>query len=100
MVGATRVRTFHLSAHVDHVASHRTPMLAAIAEAERARGRTGDNPWVGCAICDESGAIVALGHTQGPGEDHAEIIAIDAARRRGVDLGRTTLYCTLEPCSF
>jgi diaminohydroxyphosphoribosylaminopyrimidine deaminase/5-amino-6-(5-phosphoribosylamino)uracil reductase len=75
-------------------------MLAAVAEAERARGRTGDNPWVGCAIADAAGRIVALGHTQGPGEDHAEIVALRRARAQGVDLSATTLYSTLEPCSF
>jgi diaminohydroxyphosphoribosylaminopyrimidine deaminase/5-amino-6-(5-phosphoribosylamino)uracil reductase len=79
---------------------HEAPMRAAIADAEKARGQTGDNPWVGCAIADAAGAVVAVGHTQGPGEDHAEIIAIQIARKRGVDLGTVTLYSTLEPCSF
>jgi diaminohydroxyphosphoribosylaminopyrimidine deaminase/5-amino-6-(5-phosphoribosylamino)uracil reductase len=84
----------------DDVQQHEAPMLAAVAEAEKARGQTGDNPWVGCAITDEHGAIVAVGHTQGPGEDHAEIIAIQIARARGIDLSTVTLYSTLEPCSF
>ena len=79
---------------------HEEHMRAAIAEAERARGQTGDNPWVGCVIVDEHGAQVARGCTQGPGEDHAEVVAIAAARARGVDLSRATLYSTLEPCSF
>lgn len=79
---------------------HEQHMRAAIAEAERARGHTGDNPWVGCVIVDEHGAEVARGCTQGPGEDHAEIVAIAAARARGVELAQSTLYCTLEPCSF
>jgi diaminohydroxyphosphoribosylaminopyrimidine deaminase/5-amino-6-(5-phosphoribosylamino)uracil reductase len=75
-------------------------MRAAIAEAERARGLTGDNPWVGCVLVDEHGIEVAHGCTQGPGEDHAEIVAIAAARARGINLSSTTLYSTLEPCSF
>ena len=75
-------------------------MRAAIVAAERARGSTGDNPWVGCVIVDEHGTEVADGCTQGPGEDHAEIVAMNIARERGVDLTRTTLYSTLEPCSF
>ena len=74
-------------------------MTAAIAEAELARGTTGDNPWVGCVIV-AGGEIVAQGHTQGPGEDHAEIGALREARRRGIDLGAAVLYSTLEPCSF
>lgn len=75
-------------------------MLAAVAEAGRARGGTGDNPWVGSVIVNGSGEIVAAGHTQGPGEDHAEIVAMRSARERGVALAECTLYSTLEPCSF
>jgi diaminohydroxyphosphoribosylaminopyrimidine deaminase/5-amino-6-(5-phosphoribosylamino)uracil reductase len=80
--------------------THERAMRAAIQEAEQARGTTGDNPWVGSVITDASGAIVAGGHTQGPGEDHAEIVAMHRARARGVDLATCTLYSTLEPCSF
>jgi diaminohydroxyphosphoribosylaminopyrimidine deaminase/5-amino-6-(5-phosphoribosylamino)uracil reductase len=72
-------------------------MRAAIAEAERARGSTGDNPWVGSVIVLE-GQIVARGYTRGPGEEHAEIGALNEAR--GLDLSRATLYSTLEPCAF
>ncbi len=75
-------------------------MRAAIAEAERARGQTGDNPWVGCVIVDASGAIVARGHTQGPGEDHAEIVAMEDASAAGITFADATLYSTLEPCAF
>lgn len=75
-------------------------MLAAVAEAERARGSTGDNPWVGAAIVDASGVLVAVGHTLGPGEDHAEIVAMNRARAKGVVFATSTLYSTLEPCSF
>lgn len=79
---------------------HVVAMRAAIAEAERARGKTGDNPWVGCVIVDAQGAIVARGHTQGPGEDHAEIVAMHQAAEAGVVLADATLYSTLEPCAF
>jgi diaminohydroxyphosphoribosylaminopyrimidine deaminase/5-amino-6-(5-phosphoribosylamino)uracil reductase len=82
------------------IAEHREFMRLAIREAERARGTTGDNPWVGCVIVDASGAVVAGGHTQGPGEDHAEIVAIREAAARGVALDEATLYSTLEPCAF
>jgi diaminohydroxyphosphoribosylaminopyrimidine deaminase / 5-amino-6-(5-phosphoribosylamino)uracil reductase len=75
-------------------------MRAAIREAEQARGSTGDNPWVGCVIADAGGQVVASGYTQGPGEDHAEIVAMRRARERGADLTLTTMYSTLEPCSF
>jgi diaminohydroxyphosphoribosylaminopyrimidine deaminase / 5-amino-6-(5-phosphoribosylamino)uracil reductase len=75
-------------------------MKLAIAEAERARGSTGDNPWVGCVIADAQGQILGRGHTQGPGEDHAEIAAARDAAARGLSIVGATLYSTLEPCSF
>jgi diaminohydroxyphosphoribosylaminopyrimidine deaminase/5-amino-6-(5-phosphoribosylamino)uracil reductase len=80
--------------------THERLMRAAVAEGDKARGTTGDNPWVGCVIADEQANIIARGHTQGPGEDHAEIVAMAGARARGIDLSRTTMYSTLEPCSF
>jgi diaminohydroxyphosphoribosylaminopyrimidine deaminase/5-amino-6-(5-phosphoribosylamino)uracil reductase len=79
---------------------HQTNMRAAMAEAELARGKTGDNPWVGCVIVDGAGVIVARGHTQGPGEDHAEIEALREFRAHGSPVAEATLYSTLEPCSF
>jgi len=81
---------------IDHIELMRTAAL----EAELARGSTGDNPWVGCVIADEEGTIVARGHTQGPGEDHAEIVALRRCASDGVSLARATLYSTLEPCSY
>lgn len=74
-------------------------MRVAIEQAERARGATGDNPWVGSVIVVD-GAVVARGHTQPPGRHHAEIAAIEDALARGVALAGATLYATLEPCSF
>lgn len=77
-----------------------TFMRLAIAEAERARGRTGDNPWVGCVIVDDAGTVLGAGATQGPGEDHAEIAAVRQALAAGHRLRGTTLFSTLEPCAF
>jgi diaminohydroxyphosphoribosylaminopyrimidine deaminase / 5-amino-6-(5-phosphoribosylamino)uracil reductase len=79
---------------------HESLMKLAIAEGDRARGSTGDNPWVGCLITDGDGTILARGHTQGPGEHHAEIEAILEAKAHGHDVKGTTMYSTLEPCSF
>ena len=75
-------------------------MRLAIAEAERARGTTGDNPWVGCVIVDAGGNVLGRGHTLGPGEDHAEIAAARDAKANGHDIEGAMLYSTLEPCSF
>ncbi len=79
---------------------HEQWMHLAIEEGELARGMTGDNPWVGCVIVGPSGSLVGRGHTQGPGEDHAEIAAARDAEARGQQVLGATLYSTLEPCSF
>ena len=79
---------------------HEGFMRLAIDEAELARGTTGDNPWVGCVIVNARGEILAKGHTQGPGEDHAEIAAARSAKAEGVSIEGATMYSTLEPCSF
>ena len=75
-------------------------MRLAIEEAELARGTTGNNPWVGCAIVSPAGVLVGRGHTLGPGEDHAEMAAAHDADARGQSVFGATLYSTLEPCSF
>jgi pyrimidine deaminase RibD-like protein/aminoglycoside phosphotransferase (APT) family kinase protein len=75
-------------------------MRLAIEEAELARGKTGDNPWVGCVIVSPSGELIGRGHTQGPGEDHAEIAAARDAHARGQSVVGASLYSTLEPCAF
>ena len=75
-------------------------MRLAIEQAELARGQTGDNPWVGCAIVSADGQVLGLGYTRGPGEHHAEISAAADAASRGLSIVGATLYSTLEPCSF
>jgi diaminohydroxyphosphoribosylaminopyrimidine deaminase/5-amino-6-(5-phosphoribosylamino)uracil reductase len=80
--------------------NHSTWMQRAIVEADLARGKTGDNPWVGCVVVDDRGELLGLGHTQGPGEDHAEMAAFRQASERGLSIEGATLYSTLEPCSF
>jgi len=79
---------------------HESWMRLAIAEGERARGGTGDNPWVGCMLIDAAGQVLGRGHTQGPGEDHAEIVAVRQARARGLEVEGSIMYSTIEPCSF
>lgn len=79
---------------------HERWMRLAIDEGELARGTTGDNPWVGCAIVSPRGELLGRGHTLGPGEDHAEIAAALDAHARGFSVVGATLYSTLEPCSF
>lgn len=59
---------------------------------------TTPNPRVGCVIV-MNGEIIGEGATQPPGGAHAEVQAIDDARRRGRGVNGATAYVTLEPCS-
>lgn len=70
-------------------------MGAALALAERGRGRTAPNPNVGCVIVAD-GVAVGRGWTQAGGRPHAEAMALAEAgeRSRGA-----TAYVTLEPCA-
>ncbi|WHU01624.1 bifunctional diaminohydroxyphosphoribosylaminopyrimidine deaminase/5-amino-6-(5-phosphoribosylamino)uracil reductase RibD [Sphingomonas sp. NIBR02145] len=70
-------------------------MGAALALAERGRGRTAPNPNVGCVIVRD-GIAVGRGWTQPGGRPHAEAMALAQAckKSRGA-----TAYVTLEPCA-
>lgn len=70
-------------------------MGAALALAERGRGRTAPNPNVGCLIVRE-GSVVGRGWTQPGGRPHAEAMAMAQA---GAAARGATAYVTLEPCA-
>ena len=74
-------------------------MKRALELGEQVRNKTGDNPWVGCVIV-RGEKVLGEGHTHPPGEAHAEADAILNAEKQGHSLTGSTLYCTLEPCSF
>jgi diaminohydroxyphosphoribosylaminopyrimidine deaminase/5-amino-6-(5-phosphoribosylamino)uracil reductase len=69
-------------------------LLRAIELAGRARGQTSPNPMVG-AVVVKDGRVIGEGITQPPGEDHAEVMALEAAA--GNTAG-ATMYVSLEPC--
>jgi diaminohydroxyphosphoribosylaminopyrimidine deaminase / 5-amino-6-(5-phosphoribosylamino)uracil reductase len=71
-------------------------MRLAIAEAKKGLGLTSPNPVVG-ALLVANGKIVARGHHEQAGLDHAEIRCLKQAR--GGVPKNATLYITLEPCS-
>ena len=71
-------------------------MGAALALAERGRGRTAPNPNVGCVIVSSAGRIVGRGATAEGGRPHAEAVALAQAGKRARD---ATVYVTLEPCA-
>jgi diaminohydroxyphosphoribosylaminopyrimidine deaminase/5-amino-6-(5-phosphoribosylamino)uracil reductase len=69
-------------------------MIEAIAEGDKARLHAPPNPWVGALVVRE-GVVVSQGHTQVPGESHAEVEAL----RRAAERARgATMVVTLEPC--
>ncbi|MGI4733478.1 MAG: bifunctional diaminohydroxyphosphoribosylaminopyrimidine deaminase/5-amino-6-(5-phosphoribosylamino)uracil reductase RibD [Janthinobacterium lividum] len=70
-------------------------MGAALALAERGRGRTAPNPNVGCVLVRD-GRAVGRGWTQPGGRPHAEAAALAMA---GEAARGATAYTTLEPCA-
>lgn len=73
-------------------------MLKAVSLAENGRGQTAPNPCVG-ALITRKGEIVGQSWHKRPGGKHAEVGAIEQARRNRVDLTSCTLWVTLEPCN-
>jgi diaminohydroxyphosphoribosylaminopyrimidine deaminase / 5-amino-6-(5-phosphoribosylamino)uracil reductase len=73
-------------------------MRRAIDLAAGVRPSTSPNPWVGAVLVAGNGETFD-GATEPPGQRHAEIVALDAARSAGVDARGATMYSTLEPCS-
>jgi diaminohydroxyphosphoribosylaminopyrimidine deaminase/5-amino-6-(5-phosphoribosylamino)uracil reductase len=63
--------------------------------AEKAIGWASPNPYVGAVILNR-GIIVGYGYHKKPGEQHAEIIALERAGSRAKN---GTAYITLEPCT-
>lgn len=69
-------------------------MRMAIEIAEKGRGLSTPNPFVG-AIIVKDGIVVGNGFTQKCGSDHAEIVALKEAKEKAQG---AELYVTLEPC--
>jgi len=69
-------------------------MALALRLAAKGRGKTSPNPMVG-ALVVKNGCIVGRGYHHGPGQPHAEILALNQAGPRA---NGATLYITIEPC--
>jgi diaminohydroxyphosphoribosylaminopyrimidine deaminase/5-amino-6-(5-phosphoribosylamino)uracil reductase len=71
-------------------------MARAVALGGHGRRSAPPNPWVGCVVVDERGAIAGEGWHRRPGTPHAEADALAMAgeRARG-----GTAFVTLEPCA-
>ncbi len=81
----------------DPVARIGDPFMRRAAElAERGRGLTAPNPWVGCVLVSPDGAVVGEGFHERAGGPHAEVRAIADA---GDGARGSTAYVTLEPCA-
>ncbi|MBY0401967.1 bifunctional diaminohydroxyphosphoribosylaminopyrimidine deaminase/5-amino-6-(5-phosphoribosylamino)uracil reductase RibD [Myxococcota bacterium] len=76
-------------------------MRRALAAAARGDGLTHPNPSVG-AVVFRGERVLGVGTTRPPGGAHAEIVAMDRARRRfgAAALRGASLAVTLEPCNF
>ncbi len=73
----------------------RAYMEMALALAEKARGWTSPNPYVGALIV-KNDSVVGWGFHERSGKPHAEILALDRAGRQAQG---ATAYITLEPCT-
>jgi pyrimidine deaminase RibD-like protein len=71
-------------------------MRAALLEGRKALPLCLPNPPVGCVLVKDE-KIIAYGHTQRPGMNHAEAMALSQVSG---DLSSVVAYVTLEPCSF
>ncbi len=76
-------------------------MMRAIQLAQQGAGLVEPNPMVGAVIVDEALRLIAEGFHEKSGGPHAEVNAINSARRSGESckLHHATLYVTLEPCA-
>ncbi len=87
------LNTLGADAEFDHACMRR-----AIALAAGVLYRTSPNPRVGCVLARD-GHVIGEGATEAAGRRHAEIVALDVARARGLDPRGCTAYVTLEPCA-
>ncbi|MDF1790642.1 MAG: bifunctional diaminohydroxyphosphoribosylaminopyrimidine deaminase/5-amino-6-(5-phosphoribosylamino)uracil reductase RibD [Thalassobaculaceae bacterium] len=76
-------------------AADRAFMAVALRLARRGRGRTADNPSVGCVLVS-NGEVIAQARTSDGGRPHAEANALE---RAGSAARGATAYVTLEPCA-
>ncbi|MGH2576020.1 MAG: bifunctional diaminohydroxyphosphoribosylaminopyrimidine deaminase/5-amino-6-(5-phosphoribosylamino)uracil reductase RibD [Ignavibacteria bacterium] len=73
-------------------------MRHCIELAKKGTGYVSPNPLVGAVIVKD-GKIISEGYHKKFGSSHAEINAINSAKRKGLDLKNSTMYVNLEPCS-
>ena len=75
---------------------HESFMSRALELAQKGRGNVSPNPLVGCVLVKE-GEIIGEGYHATFGGPHAEVVALQNARKDPID---ATAYINLEPCSI
>ena len=75
--------------------NHTFFMELALAQAQKNLGNTKENPSVGCVLV-KNGHLISAGNTGEGGRPHAEQNAINFSK---INLQKSELYVTLEPCS-
>ncbi|ASJ10345.1 riboflavin biosynthesis protein RibD [Thermococcus sp. P6] len=73
-------------------------MRLALELAKKGEGRVNPNPMVGAVIVKD-GRIIGMGYHERFGDKHAEVNAIEDAKKRGNSPKGATMYVTMEPCS-
>ncbi len=73
---------------------HTDYLKRALVQASIRQGYCAPNPCVG-AVVVKNGEIIAEGYHLGPGQPHAEVMALEKA---GSAAAGATIYVTLEPC--
>ena len=71
-------------------------MRRALSLAKAQKGRTGNNPSVGCVLVSPAGTVLSEAATATGGTPHAEQLAL--SKLDGQNLVGATAYVTLEPC--
>lgn len=73
-------------------------MAECLRLAKKGAGFVSPNPLVGCVIFKD-GKIVGKGFHKAFGSAHAEVNAVEDAKKHGYNLEGATVYVNLEPCS-
>lgn len=73
-------------------------MAQCLKIAKKGAGFVSPNPLVGCLIVRD-GKVLGKGFHKAFGDTHAEVNAVEDAKRNGFDLEGATVYVNLEPCS-
>lgn len=73
-------------------------MMKCIQLAKKGRGFVSPNPLVGCIIVSD-GKIIGKGYHKKFGGPHAEVNAVNDAKRKGHNLEGASVYVNLEPCA-